>query len=74
MSAAHFSDMHGYWKGVAAPADMHAYMQGKEESVTGAAFDSASNNRRTRFLLFSPSKVGHELYGAARNYQPCGNL
>lgn len=50
------------------------YMEGKEESVTCAAFDSASNNRRTRFLLFSFSKVGHELYSATRNYQPCGNL
>lgn len=74
ISAAHFSDMHGYCKCVSARADMHAYMQGKEESVTSAAFDSASNNRRTRFLLFSFSKVGHELYSATRNYQPCGNL
>lgn len=47
-------------------------MEGKEVSVTSAAFDSASNNRRTRFLLFSFSKVGHELYSATRNYQPCG--
>lgn len=50
----------------------------REESVSRLAFDSASNKRRTRFLLsffFPPfSKVGHELLSAASNYQPCGKI
>lgn len=44
-------------------------------SVSSVVFDSASNKRRTWFLFFFPfSKLGHELYCAASNYQPCGKI
>lgn len=45
--------------------------------VSCAVFDFASNKRRAwflRFFFFPFSKLGHELYGAASNYQPCGRI
>lgn len=50
----------------------------ESESLSCVVFDSASNKRRTWLLLFfslsSISKVGHERYSAASNYQPCGRI
>ena len=70
-SSAHSSCMH-------ACTYVHVYCTyaRKRESLSPvSAFDSASNKRRTWFLLFFFfSKLGHELYSAASNYQPSGKI
>lgn len=55
-------------------APMYACVLHTCKEVSCVVLNFASNKRRTWFLFFSSSKLGHELYSAASNYQPCERI